>query len=92
MARMKELSDIYADLHSHRFDLIFERRRARDYQARLADAERDIAEMSEACLEAVRAMGDMLEMIEKTADRYSAGSVTRVALDNLLIEIVERLA
>jgi hypothetical protein len=33
----------------------------------------------------------ILAFIEETAQRYSRGSVTRVALDNLALEIMERL-
>lgn len=67
---MKELSEIYAEMHKRREDWIDERRRARSHQEKLFD---------------------VLALTREHAERYSRGSVTRVALDNLALEIETRL-
>lgn len=82
---MKTQADIYAAMHERRFDFIEERRRARDYQAQLAEA-RDLH------LAVAESNAAILELVAKHAERYSRGSVTRVALDTIALDIMELVA
>jgi hypothetical protein len=75
---------IYAKMHADRFVHIEEKRRARDCQA-------EVAEDDALILRLVEANAQILSLVQETAQRYSRGSVTRVALDNLALEISERL-
>ena len=76
------VAEAYARLHEQRWGLVDERRRARDYQAELADAQlRNLALAAE--------NARILAIIADAQRRHSAGSHTRAVLDAIALEIAE---
>lgn len=83
---MKSQAEIYAKMHGDRFLHIEDLRRARDYQAQLAD-------MTAQHVAIADVNAQILALIMESASRYSAGSVTRAALDSLALgvrEVIDR--
>lgn len=89
---MKTQAEIYAKMHERRFDFIEERRRARDYQAQLAEARDELSDVLLFNLKLSESNAAILELVAKHAERYSRGSVTRVALDTIALDIMELVA
>lgn len=77
-----EHAEIYARLHERRADWVEERRRAREYQAELAEAsKRNLALAAE--------NARILAIIADAQRRHSTGSQTRAVLDGVALEIAE---
>ena len=78
---MKTSKEIYADMHKHRSDFSDERLRVWD---RLSEADALIFRL-------VSANAEILSLVQEKARRHSIGSPSRVALDELALEITEKL-